>query len=127
MEKVDPLPVDLGDELCKCVEPRLVRAPVIARLPVRDQLFEICQGDTAAPADSRNLAGPTGPRKAILQVIKGGLGNSYGEWLDLHAAVLLLHVCLTATRLQSLQGWFDVSPDLSVPCKGDKRCPRFLQ
>lgn len=76
MEEVDAEAVDVRAELADLVEPRLEAAPVVAVLPVRDQLREIGEGDALRPpigAGGRRVGrfpfGQSGCRQSGPQVV----------------------------------------------------------
>jgi hypothetical protein len=82
VEEVDRLSVDLGRELGEPVELGLLRSPVVAGSPIRDQLLQVADRHAGGPVDAGELDGPPGPVEPVLQVVEVGLGNLDPEGPD---------------------------------------------
>src|SRR5215469_13870808 len=75
VNEMDAYSIDLRFELSKSIERSFVLAPVIAMQPVIGDLLHIRQTDSICPARSLGLIRPEGSGQAVVQVVKGGLGN----------------------------------------------------
>src|SRR4029079_16315186 len=58
MDEMDPLTVDVGQEMRPAVDPLLLRAPVELRRPVVAEILEIRECGAVSPAAAGNLVGP---------------------------------------------------------------------
>jgi hypothetical protein len=84
---VDEVQVDaghLGRELAEAVEPRLVRAPVVAVLPVRDQVLHVGEARAEGPLGAGGLVGPPHAGQALAQIGERRVGNLDPEGPGLH-------------------------------------------
>jgi len=70
------------------VELRLLRAPVVLRVPVPGELLQAAQRYAAAPPHAGQLAGPPGAGEPAAQVVNVGLGDLDAEGLDAVAHAL---------------------------------------
>src|ERR687893_1809252 len=119
VQEVDVLTVDLGSELRVGVQPRFPCSPVVAGLPVLDQVLDVVERDAVLPARrdgtrlhpspallGRQLVRPAGTGQTIAQVVEFGLGDVDPERPDLgvralnvtHAGLLSLWSRLIAER-----------------------------
>src|SRR5918993_562601 len=119
VQEVDGLPVDGGGELRVGLQLPFPGPPVVAGLPVLDQVLHVVERDAVLPARrdgtrlhpspallGRKLVGPAGAGQTIVQVVEVGLGDVDPERPDLgvrvlnvsHAGLLSLWSCLIADR-----------------------------
>jgi hypothetical protein len=84
VDEVHPLPVDLGRELGQLVECRLLGTPVEGVPPVPDELVDVVQWDTAAPAEARQFVGEPGGVETAVQVVHVSLRDVDAERCDGH-------------------------------------------
>jgi hypothetical protein len=112
VQEVDVLPVDGGGELRVGVQPRFPCPPVVAGLPVLDQVLHVVERDPVLPARrdgtrlhpspallGRQLVGPAGAGQTIVQVVEVGLGYVDPERPDLGVrAVGLSHAAAPSSR-----------------------------
>jgi hypothetical protein len=82
VDEVDGLAVDLGGEVRKLVELRLVRAPVVAGAPVLGKLLQPRQRKAVVPPGAGDLVGLTGAGEPVGQVVQVGLRDVDAKRLD---------------------------------------------
>ena len=82
MDEVDVDAIDLGAELRKLVELRLLCSPVKGVLPVVHQVLEVLSVRAVVPACSFHRSWPASACQAVAQVVKGALSNVDREGLD---------------------------------------------
>src|SRR5215218_3990714 len=128
VQEVDVLAVDGSGELRVGVQLRFPFAPVVAGLPVLNQVLDVVERYAVLPTRrdrtrldrvparlGRKLVGPAGTRQPVGQVVEIGLGDVDPERPDLRIQVVtshgrnLLSVWLTAANRMS---W------VKVPCDG---------
>jgi hypothetical protein len=79
VEEVDPLPVDLGDELGHGVQAGLGRPPVVPVAPVVEQLDEVVALGALVPADAGDLVRQPGAVEPQVQVVEDRVRDGDGE------------------------------------------------
>src|SRR5215207_7665767 len=87
MEKVDGLPVDLGQELRELVQAGFLRTPVEAVAPVLGKLSQVGERDAAAEVSAvvgRRFR-PAGIGESAAEVLEFGLRDVDAEGTDLGA------------------------------------------
>jgi hypothetical protein len=99
VDEVDPLAVDLRDELREPVQPLLLCPPVVLRSPVVGELAQVLERDPALPADALQLGGPPGAGKPVPKVVEVGLWDVDAEGADaiVHRSLLVNAVGTSVT------------------------------
>ena len=93
VDEVDAGALDIHLEMREAIHLALVGAPVVARAPILNQLFEIREVGAVGPAGVGDLSGQPRARKPLPQIGEHLVGNRDGEFFRLamcHRCVALL-------------------------------------
>ena len=74
---------DGGFEVRELIERLFLPAPVVFRVPIAHESFEVIGIGARVPSGALNLMGPSGIFQALLQVAQYLIGHMDGEFCDL--------------------------------------------
>src|SRR5687768_2671001 len=84
---MDILAIDMRREVREAIELLLPHSPVVAVLPMRNQIRKESGGRAVGPSPARKILREARADQAFLQVVECILWNGHGERLDLNGAV----------------------------------------
>ena len=75
VQRAKALDIDVAREHGELVDLRLVRAPVEAVLPARDEPLDVCEGHAVVPTGTFELVGEAGELELLLEQVEVGIGD----------------------------------------------------
>ena len=95
MDKMNLLSINFRNELVKAVDPRFLRSPVVAVLPILGKFLDLFDVGAVFPCRAWNLIGPSGVSQTTSKIHENVVGNMCSERANCGSRRLWWHLRLS--------------------------------